>query len=122
MIQDFINNIRDNKNFSSEEKKKREESLNLFIKEGFPSKKIEEWKFTDLNNIIRENFEELSAKKSLIKNKKINLIDDFEHNFITLVNGILGDYNFKFEEVQKFKISEYKENNHTKIDRKQINN
>ena len=115
MIQDFINNIRDNKNFSSEEKKRREESLNLFIKEGFPSKKIEEWKFTDLNNIIRENFEELSAKKSLIKNKKIDLINDFEHNFLFLINGILDDYNFKFEEAQKFKISEYIDSNNTKI-------
>ena len=115
MIQDFINNIRDNKNFSSEEKKRREESLNLFIKEGFPSKKIEEWKFTDLNNIIRENFEELSAKKTLIKNKKIDLINDFEHNFLFLINGILDDYNFKFEEAQKFKISEYIDSNNTKI-------
>ena len=39
MIQDFNNNIANIKNISLEEKKIREESLNSFLKEGFPNKK-----------------------------------------------------------------------------------
>ena len=64
MIQDFETNI---KNISLEEKKYREKSLNLFEMEGFPNKKLEDWKFTDLKKIITDNFKELSSKKNIIK-------------------------------------------------------
>jgi Fe-S cluster assembly protein SufD len=64
MIQDFETSIKNIKNISLEEKKSREESLNLFHKEGFPSKKLEDWKFTDLNKIIIENFKELQSIKN----------------------------------------------------------
>ena len=43
------------KNLSSEEKKLRKKNLELFYLNGFPSKKDEDWKFTDLNKIITEN-------------------------------------------------------------------
>ena len=59
MIQDFELNSNLIKKISLEDKNSREESLKLFIKEGFPNKKLEEWKFTDLNKIIEENFKEL---------------------------------------------------------------
>ena len=52
-------NIEKIKNISLEEKKSRKESLNIFNKEGFPNKRLEEWKFTDFNKIIND--------KSIIK-------------------------------------------------------
>ena len=59
MIQNLSFNIKDIKNISTEEKKLREKNLKLFNKSGFPGKKIEDWKFTDLNKIINENFNDL---------------------------------------------------------------
>ena len=80
------------KNFVNERKK----SLSEFEKKGFPNKKIEEWKFTDLNKIIKDNFNKLSNK---IKDENIKFTPEvtFEHNFITLVNGHLKEYNFDLE-------------------------
>ena len=49
------------KNISLEEKKSREESLKIFYSQGFPNKRLEEWKFTDLNKIIGDNFDQLSV-------------------------------------------------------------
>ena len=47
--------------------KLREEKLNYFKKKGFPNKRLEEWKFTDLEKILKENFKELNNEKSKIK-------------------------------------------------------
>ena len=107
MIQEFEINT---KNITLDEKKNREESLNLFYKDGFPSKKLEDWKFTDLNKIITENFDKLHSKKNKIEESKIETIEDFEHNLIILINGNLKSHNFKHEEIKKIKVSEFKEN------------
>ena len=76
--------------------KLREEKLNYFKKKGFPNKRLEDWKFTDLEKILKENFKELNNKK--LKKKNPNLIDlGFEHNSITLINGKLDSFNFNTE-------------------------
>ena len=56
MIQEFEKYIKNKNNFSSDEKKNRSESLKLFLQKGFPNKRMEDWKFTDLNQIINKNF------------------------------------------------------------------
>ena len=66
--------------------KLREEKLNYFKKKGFPNKRLEDWKFTDLEKILKENFKELNNKKVKRKNPKI--IDTAEPN-IDIFNGIL---------------------------------
>ena len=76
--------------------KLREEKLNYFKKKGFPNKRLEDWKFTDLEKILKENFKELNNKK--LKKKNPNLIDlGFKHNSITLINGKLDSFNFNTE-------------------------
>ena len=37
----------------------RKKNLNQFIENGFPNKRIEDWKFSDLNQIISSNIKEL---------------------------------------------------------------
>ncbi len=102
MIQDFELNSNLIKKISLEDKNSREESLKLFIKEGFPNKKLEEWKFTDLNKIIEENFKELKLNIPLSeKNTVLDLIKDFEHNYIILNNGVLKSENFHYEDEKK---------------------
>ena len=92
--------------------KLREEKLNYFKKKGFPNRRLEEWKFTDLEKILRENFKELNNEKSINKNQ--NIIDlGFKHNSITLINGKLDSFNFKIE---NFKDKNYSPINELEFD------
>ena len=114
MIQEFEKYIKNKNNFSSHEKKNRSESLKSFIQKGFPNKRMEDWKFTDLNQIINKNFRTLKVNKSLKKVSKLNLIKDFEHNYISLINGVLNTYNFNYENSKKIKIKKYTNNSKEK--------
>ena len=100
-----INNIH---NISKEEEKLRKENLQAFKKIGFPSKKLEDWKFTDLNQIIEKNFNNLDSNYS-IKDNDVKKIKDFKHNSITLINGIMKANNFEYENKNKIKINKYEE-------------
>ena len=95
------------KKITVKEKNFRIKNLELFKAVGFPNKKLEDWKFSDFKNIIDRNFEKLDAKKVSSNVKKIDLIKDFEHNYILLVNGNLHSSNFDYEEKSKIKISAY---------------
>ena len=91
-------------NSSEKEISERKKSLNLFLKTGLPNKKDENWKFTDLNSIINKNFKFISHNQDFKLKKKIDLIKDFEHNYIILVNGVLKSKNMQFEEKDKVKV------------------
>ena len=108
MNQNYEFNVENIKNISLEELKSRQNSFKLFKEKGFPNKRLEEWKFTDLNKIINDNFKELNFNNVEKENKNIELIKDFEHNSIVLVNGFLKSKNFKYENEENIIISEYK--------------
>ena len=76
------------KNKSDISFKKREENLLIFKKKGFPNKREEEWKFTDLEKILNDNFIELNNEK-FEKNKPNIHKFNFNHNSIILLNGKL---------------------------------
>ena len=95
------------KKISQEEKDFRIKNLNLFNKKGFPNKKYEDWKFSDLRDIVQKNFKKLDVNNINFKGKKINLIKEFDHNYIIVVNGELISSNFKFEEKNKIKIKTF---------------
>ena len=44
---------------SDKEELDRKNNLELFLKNGLPSKKDENWKFTDLNLIVTRNFKKI---------------------------------------------------------------
>ena len=92
---------------TSEEKKFRIKNLEFFKTVGFPNKRYEDWKFSDFRNIVDTNFRKLDIKKVSSINKKIDLIKDFEHNYIFLINGNLHSSNFDYEEKEKIKINSY---------------
>ena len=75
-----------------------------FLKTGLPNKKDENWKFSDLNLIISKNFKKIENNDEFKFDKKIELIDDFDHNHIILVNGVFKSCNLQFEEKAKVKI------------------
>ena len=103
MIQNFeinSNQIDKIKKISTEEKNFRIKNLELFKSAGFPNKRLEDWKFSDFKNIIDNNFDELDAKNVSHDSKKINLLKNFDHNYIFLVNGNLYLSNFEYEEME----------------------
>ena len=88
--------------FSKKNDTKREKHLKLFLESGFPNKKDENWKFTDLNSIIKNNFKNISNDYNFnFEKNKIRLIKDFEHNSIILVNGSYKSSDTRFEEKGK---------------------
>ena len=109
-----IENIKD---ISLVEKNIRKKNLDLFFQNGFPSKKIEDWKFTDLNSILEKNFNSITNKDFTSGNKKLKLIEGFEHNFIFLVNGKLISNNFDYEDKNKIFVKDYDHKDKIKLDR-----
>jgi len=110
-----IENIKD---LSLDEKNSRKKNLDLFFQNGFPNKKDEDWKFTDLNSILGKNFNNIANKESISEDKKFETIEDFEHNFIYLVDGKLISNDFSYEDKSNISINDYNYKNKGKLDEK----
>ena len=93
--------------FSIEEKNFRIENLKNFNSVGFPNKLIEDWKFSDLRDIVSKNFAKLDLKLKPSKEENFDFIKDFEHNYIVLVNGRLTSNNFQHEDNSQIIINPY---------------
>ena len=93
---------------SAEEALERKKNFDLFLKTGLPNKKDENWKFSDLNFIISKNFEQITNYDDFKFDEKIELINDFDHNHIILVNGVFKSCDISFEEKEKVKIESLK--------------
>ena len=105
------------KDLSPEDKNLRRENLDLFYKNGFPNKKEEDWKFTDLNSILSKNFDNITNKDFLLDSKKLNLINEFEHNHIYLLDGKLISSDFTYEDRNKISIIDFDYKNNVTIDK-----
>ncbi len=93
--------------YSDQEKKFKETNFKEFLKQGFPNKKLENWKFSDLNQIIKSNIGELTFYNDYNKENqidKIELIKELEHNKIILVDGKIEKIDFKFEDKNKIEV------------------
>ena len=88
----------------------RIKSFKRFEIQGFPTKKQEHWKYTDLKTIISKNFENLQifTDKNNLKYNNNLLIKNFEHNKIILLNGNFVESNFDFEDKKKINIKSLK--------------
>ena len=95
------------KKITTEEKSFRIKNLEFFKATGFPNKRLEDWKFSDFRDIVDKNFKELDTKKVLSNINKIDLLKDFEHNYILLLNGNLHSSNFDHEDKNKITINPY---------------
>ena len=95
------------KKITKEEKNFRIKNLEFFNATGFPNKRLEDWKFSDFKDIVDKNFKELDTKKVSSNIKKIDLLKDFEHNYILLLNGNLHSSNFDHEDKNKITINPY---------------
>ena len=89
----------------------RSQSFDRFHLNGFPSKKIEDWKFIDLNKIIKSKISDLKFFNKLVTDKKSKSeilkylpfkIED--ENYILSVNGFISDISLRNEDQNKFEI------------------
>ena len=95
------------KDLSLDEKNLRKKNLDFFYRTGFPNKKDEDWKFSDLNSILSKNFNNIINNDFSPKEQNFKLIEDFEHNFISLCNGTLLSFDFSHEEKNKISIENF---------------
>ncbi len=88
----------------------RNKNLNIFKEKGFPSKREENWKYTDLKTILSNNLStlEIPNNKRTSQYDSEWLLKDFKHNQIVLVNGDFVSSDFSFEDKEKIKIKPLK--------------
>ena len=119
-IQIDFNKTIETLNFSEKDVKLKKKSLSNFIEQGFPSKKLENWKFLDFNQIIKSNIGELSFYNDYSLSNKVDtsiFIDGLEHNKITFINGRVEKIDFNYEDKNKIEIIE-----NAALDNKSSNN
>ena len=108
---DFDNIIR-NLNLSQKDIEIKKFCLDNFIDKGFPNRKNEDWKFSDLNQIIKKNIGELSFYSDYTSTSKIDtsiFVDGLEHNKIVFVNGRIEKIDFNYEKKEQIEIIDQSE-------------
>ena len=92
---------------SEESINSRKKNLKQFVENGFPNKRVEDWKFSDLNQIISSNIENLRFHTELEIGKidETIFIDKFAHNKIIFLNGVISKVDFSFEDDTKVLIT-----------------
>ena len=81
----------------------RKKNFNQFMVNGFPNKRVEDWKFSDLNQIISSNIENLCFHSDLELSKvdETIFVDKFAHNKIIFLNGEISNIDFSQEDETK---------------------
>ena len=98
-----------NVSFSKNEIEAKQNHLNTFLKAGIPSRNLENWKFSDLSQIIKKNIGELSFYNDYSSSNKVDssiFIDGLEQNKIVFINGRVEKIDFPYEEKNKIEILE----------------
>ena len=102
---DFGKTFKDH--LSKDDVNTKEKYLNNFLKKGFPSRKLENWKFSDLNQIIRNNIGELNFYNNFSNKNDLDssiLTNKFEHNKIVFINGKIEQIDFSSEDQKQIDI------------------
>ena len=96
-----------NSSFSTKNINIKKGFLNKFIKEGLPNKSLENWKFSDISQIIKKEIGDLSFYNDISAPSKIDpsiYLNGLEQNSIVFVNGRPEKIDFQFEEKNKLEI------------------
>ena len=111
-LQKDFDNIVKNLNLSQKDIEIKQFYLDNFINRGFPNRKEEDWKFSDLNQIIKNNIGELSFYNDLTSTNKVNtsvFLDGLEHNKIVFINGRIEKIDFEYEKKEQIEIIDQSE-------------
>ena len=102
-------------NLSKKDIEFKKSNLNKFIKSGFPNRKLENWKFLDLSQIIKRDIGDLSFYNDYSITNKIDtsiFINGLEHNKIIFINGRIEKIDFDYEDKNQIEIyDDIKEDN-----------
>ena len=105
---DFDKIIKTSK-ISKKEIELKKDFLNKFIERGFPNRKQEEWKFLDINQIIKNKIGELNFFNDYSQPNKIDssiFVDGLEHNKIIFINGRIEKIDFSYEDKNQIEIND----------------
>ena len=108
---DFDNSIK-NLGLSQKDIEIKKFCLDNFIDKGFPNRKEEDWKFSDLNQIIKKNIGELSFYSENTSTNKVDtsvFVDGLEHNKIVFINGRIEKIDFDYEKKNQIEIIDQSE-------------
>ena len=108
---DFDNTIK-NLSLSQKDIEIKKFSLDNFINKGFPNRREEDWKFSDLNQIINKNIGELSFYNDYTSTNKVDtsvFVDGLEHNKIVFINGRIEKIDFDYEKKGQIEIIDQSE-------------
>ena len=108
---DFDNTIK-NLTLSKRDIEIKKFSWENFINKGFPSRKDEDWRFSDLNQIIKKNIGELSFYSDYTSTNKVDTsvyVDGLEHNKIVFINGRIEKIDFDYEKKDQIEIIDQSE-------------
>jgi len=95
--------------FSNKDIESKKHYLNKFIENGFPNKKLENWKFLDLSQIIKTNIGELNFYNDYSTTNEIDttvFINGLEHNKIIFVNGRIEKIDLSYEDENQIEIND----------------
>ena len=96
-----------NSSFSKKDIEIKKNHLNRFLKSGLPNKKLENWRFSDLRQIIEKNIGDLNFYNDYSSHNKVEnsiFIEGLEHNKIVFINGRIEIIDFNYEEKDKIEI------------------
>jgi len=111
-LQIDFDNIIKTSSFTKRNIELKQNYLNEFIKTGFPNRRQENWKFSDLNQIIKKNIGDLSFYNDYSSSNKIDtsaFVDGLEHNKIIFINGRIEKIDFDYEKKDKVEIIDEQE-------------
>jgi len=111
-LQKDFDNIVKNLSLSQKDIEIKQFYLDNFINKGFPNRREEDWKFSDLNQIIKKDIGELSFYNDYTYTNKIDttvFVDGLEHNKIVFINGRIEKINFDYEQKDKIEIIDQSE-------------
>ena len=95
--------------FSEKDVELKRKFLNKFLETGFPTRKLENWKFSDLSQIIKKNIGELSFYNDYSFPNKVDtsiFVEGLEHNKIVFINGRVEKVDFTHEDHDKIEIND----------------
>ncbi len=96
-------------NISEKDIELKKKYLKRFLDKGFPNRKQENWKFLDINQIIKKNIGELDFFNDYSLPNKIDtsiFVDGLEHNKIIFINGRIEKIDLNYEDQNKIEISD----------------
>ena len=111
-LQKDFDNIIKNSSLSQRDTEIKKFYLDNFINRGFPNRKEEDWKFSDLNQIIKKDIGELSFYSDYTHTNKVDtsvFVDGLEHNKIVFINGRIEKIDFDYEQKDKIEIVDQSE-------------